>query len=70
MDDSTLDLERLTGEAKAAVAAAGDLQALDQIRVGYLGKSGHLTAQLKQLEAFLHTLTGPLSTPGRWLEAP
>ncbi len=49
MEESTLDLERLVGEAEQAIAAANDLQALDQVRVGYLGKSGRLTAQLKQL---------------------
>ncbi len=49
MDESTLDLESLVGEAEQAIAAANDLQTLDQIRVGYLGKSGRLTVQLKQL---------------------
>lgn len=49
MDESTLDLEGLTGEAEKAIAMAQDLPALDQVRVGYLGKSGLLTAQLKQL---------------------
>jgi phenylalanyl-tRNA synthetase alpha chain len=49
MDESTLDLESLVGEAEQAIAAASDLQALDQARVGYLGKNGQLTAQLKQL---------------------
>ncbi|MEJ2455697.1 MAG: phenylalanine--tRNA ligase subunit alpha [Candidatus Thiodiazotropha sp.] len=49
MEESTLDLESLVGEAEQAIAAANDLQALDQVRVGYLGKSGRLTAQLKQL---------------------
>lgn len=49
MDESTLDLEALTNEAERAIAEANDLPALDQIRVCYLGKSGRLTAQLKQL---------------------
>lgn len=49
MDESTLDLDGLIGEAEQAIANAGDLSALDQVRVGYLGKSGLLTAQLKQL---------------------
>ena len=43
------DLERLLAEAEAAVSAAADLQALDGVRVRYLGKSGSFTDQLKQL---------------------
>ncbi|MGD9164656.1 MAG: phenylalanine--tRNA ligase subunit alpha, partial [Chromatiales bacterium] len=49
MDESMLDLEGLTHEAQQAIEAARDLTALDQVRVGYLGKNGRLTAQLKQL---------------------
>ncbi len=49
MDESTLDLEGLTDKAQQAITAAQDLAKLDEIRVGYLGKSGLLTAQLKQL---------------------
>ena len=49
MDESTLDLEGLTAQAQQAIEAAQDLASLDEIRVGYLGKSGLLTAQLKQL---------------------
>jgi phenylalanyl-tRNA synthetase alpha chain len=49
MDESTLDLEGLAEKAQQAIEAAQDLAALDQVRVGYLGKSGQLTAQLKQL---------------------
>lgn len=42
-------LDKLTAEALAAIEAAADLRALDDIRVRYLGKKGELTAQLKQL---------------------
>jgi phenylalanyl-tRNA synthetase alpha chain len=49
MDESTLNLEGLSDKAQQAIEAAQDLAALDQVRVGYLGKSGQLTAQLKQL---------------------
>ncbi len=42
-------LDKLTAEALAAIEAAADLRALDDIRVRYLGKKGGLTAQLKQL---------------------
>jgi phenylalanyl-tRNA synthetase alpha chain len=49
MDESTLDLEGLADKAQQAIEAAQDLAALDQVRVGYLGKNGQLTALLKQL---------------------
>jgi phenylalanyl-tRNA synthetase alpha chain len=39
----------LEQKAKQAVEKARDLQALDQVRVQYLGKKGLLTEQLKQL---------------------
>lgn len=43
------DLKNLTENAEKAVASADSLDALDQIRVQYLGKKGLLTEQLKQL---------------------
>ena len=43
------DLEEVLEEAEAAVEAAADLRALDEVRVHYLGKSGVFTEQLKQL---------------------
>ncbi|MGA7799648.1 MAG: phenylalanine--tRNA ligase subunit alpha, partial [Gammaproteobacteria bacterium] len=43
------ELQQLVSEAQSAAEAAGDLQALDQIRVRYLGKKGVLTEQLKAL---------------------
>jgi phenylalanyl-tRNA synthetase alpha chain len=39
----------LLEQATAAVAAASSVQELDQVRVDYLGKKGHLTALLKGL---------------------
>jgi len=47
--ESGLDIENLVGQASAAIAAAEDVAALDQVRVQYLGKSGLLTAELKKL---------------------
>jgi phenylalanyl-tRNA synthetase alpha chain len=47
--DSQLNIEQLVNEANQQVAASQDLTALDDVRVRYLGKSGVLTAQLKQL---------------------
>lgn len=49
MDDSALDLQGLIEKAEQAIAEAASLSNLDEIRVGYLGKSGQLTAQLKKL---------------------
>ncbi|MGM0595263.1 MAG: phenylalanine--tRNA ligase subunit alpha, partial [Pseudomonadota bacterium] len=43
------DLTSLVSEAEAAIAATEELQALDQIRVQYLGKKGLLTQQMKSL---------------------
>ena len=45
----TDDLRALQTETEAALAAASDLRAWDAIRVGVLGKSGRLTALLKEL---------------------
>jgi phenylalanyl-tRNA synthetase alpha chain len=42
-------LEGLVERARAAVAAAGDLAGLDDIRVHYLGKKGEITALLRSL---------------------
>ncbi|MFW6093829.1 MAG: phenylalanine--tRNA ligase subunit alpha [Pseudomonadota bacterium] len=44
-------LSRLVEEAEAAIAAAQDGRALDQVRVRYLGKKGEVTAMLKSLGA-------------------
>ncbi|WP_226664780.1 phenylalanine--tRNA ligase subunit alpha [Microbulbifer aggregans] len=43
------DLHSLTEQALELVGQANDLAALDQVRVDYLGKKGHLTALLKGL---------------------
>ncbi|NND61140.1 MAG: phenylalanine--tRNA ligase subunit alpha [Gammaproteobacteria bacterium] len=43
------DIGRLVEQARDAIAAAGSLGDLDQVRVRFLGKKGELTAQLKQL---------------------
>ena len=43
------DLEKLVEQALAAIQAAGDHQALDQVRVEYLGKKGKITGVLKTL---------------------
>ena len=42
-------LATLEQQARQAVESAQDLQALDQVRVHFLGKKGLLTAQLKEL---------------------
>ena len=42
-------IEQLTEQALLQTAAAADLDALDALRVAWLGKSGQITLQLKQL---------------------
>ena len=43
------DLDELVGRARAAVHDSADLQALDEVRVQFLGRKGELTQRLKQL---------------------
>ena len=45
----TTELNTLVAEAESAIEQAADLAALDQVRVGMLGKKGALTAILKTL---------------------
>ena len=45
------DIEQVTEQALRQIAAAGDLEALDALRVSLLGKTGLITVQLKQLGA-------------------
>ena len=44
-----MDLQALSAKAQSAIKAADNLDALDQIRVSYLGKKGELTSLLKTL---------------------
>jgi len=46
---STLDIQKLVADAEHQIAEAASLAELDEVRVRVLGKSGLLTAQLKQL---------------------
>ena len=43
------DLDSLTQQAEAEVAASDSVSSLDDIRVAYLGKKGSITALLKSL---------------------
>ena len=45
------ELQRLRDAGIAAIAAVGDLAALDAVRVEYLGKKGSLTGILRGLGA-------------------
>ena len=47
----TINLDHLKAEAETALHAANDLNALDGLRVHYLGKSGAITGLLKQVGA-------------------
>jgi phenylalanyl-tRNA synthetase alpha subunit len=48
-----MSLEALTTEALAAIAAAQDLAALDQVRVQFTGKKSQLAEQSKALEKWI-----------------
>ncbi len=48
------ELAEVVDQAKQAIAEAGNLQTLDQLRVNYLGKKGLLTEQLKKLGTLPH----------------
>lgn len=50
-EQTPIPLDPLRSAALAAIGEAPDLACLDQVRVRYLGKSGELTALLKQLGA-------------------
>jgi len=43
------ELQKLVSDAQIEIAAASDLQSLDQVRVNYLGKKGSITGMMKQL---------------------
>jgi len=45
----TLSLEQLTQNAEAEISSANTVDAIEAIRVNYLGKSGSITSQLKTL---------------------
>jgi len=45
------ELNQLVTEAEQAIAAAADLQELDQVRVDFLGKKGRITERMKALGA-------------------
>ena len=59
-------LEMLAKASLDAVAEAGDIAALDALRVKYLGKKGELTVILKQMgklvtPAIVHEINGALN---------
>ena len=45
------DIDKLSEELAAAVAAAEDLEALEEVRIRALGRKGHVTALMKGLGA-------------------
>ncbi|MEY3037949.1 MAG: hypothetical protein RL143_516 [Pseudomonadota bacterium] len=68
------NLDALLAEGKAAAEAASDVKTLDDVRVQYLGKKGHLTQLLKglgqllegaELEAKLSAEKIDVTLPGR-----
>ena len=60
-------LAELVASAKAAINEASDVAALDNVRVEYLGKKGHLTLQmttLRELPPEERPVSGALSACG------
>src|SRR5689334_12475345 len=49
MESVQQQIAQLVSEAEAALVRAGDVSAIEELRVRYLGKKGVLTEQLKQL---------------------
>ena len=45
----TIDIQELVDSATVAITGCDDLQALDQLRVDFLGKKGSITQQMQQL---------------------
>lgn len=48
---TTPDIQDLSAGAQAAIAAAADLRALEELRVRYLGRKGEVTEKLKSIGA-------------------
>ena len=49
-----MNLEEIIGLAENAIAAATEIQALEEVRVEYLGKKGKITELLKSLGKMDH----------------
>ncbi|HKJ36979.1 MAG TPA: phenylalanine--tRNA ligase subunit alpha [Solirubrobacterales bacterium] len=62
---NTLDrIEEIRAEAEAEIAAAGDSEALEQLRVRYLGRKAELTAILRGIGALEPAERGPVGKGG------
>ncbi len=62
------DIQSLTTQALADVAAASSPDALEDLRVALLGKNGSITAQLKQLGALPADARKAIKREGRATE--
>jgi phenylalanyl-tRNA synthetase alpha chain len=60
MPDVTRRVEEIREEAEAAIAGAGDLSALEELRVRYLGRRSELTAALRGIGELSAELRGPV----------
>jgi phenylalanyl-tRNA synthetase alpha chain len=54
------DLQQLRSEAEAAIAAAGSAEALEELRVRYLGRKSQLTATLRSIGELPADQRGPV----------
>src|SRR5437667_12191825 len=60
MPEPVARLDELRGEAEAAVAAARDTAALEELRVRYLGRKSELTAVLRSIGELPPDQRGPV----------
>jgi phenylalanyl-tRNA synthetase alpha chain len=60
MSDATVRLEELRAEAEAAIAAAPDTAALEDLRVRYLGRKSELTGVLRSIGELPPEQRGPV----------
>src|SRR3954471_22298691 len=60
MPDATARLDELRAEAEAAIAAAPDTAALEELRVKYLGRKSELTSVLRSIGELPPEQRGPV----------
>src|SRR5213082_238707 len=60
MPDATARLDELRAEAEAAIAAAPDTAALEELRVRYLGRKSELTQVLRSIGELPADRRGPV----------
>src|SRR4029079_19285854 len=62
--DTTARIETLRAEAEAAISAAADAAALEELRVRYLGRKAELTSILRGISELDPAERGPVGKAG------